>query len=126
MVYPHANSLLSLSAASTANQTGNKYVIIARDERDPIYAAVAITVSQSGGASSPTVSVIVESSADGTNWVELHKVDLSSTTTVTELEAADVVGPYVRARSVLGGGTLPSHTFDAKLLTSEPIGLIKA
>jgi len=124
MVYPHANTLLSVPTNTTANQTGTTFIVVARDEVDPIQAAVAITASQSDGASSPTVSVICETSADGVNWVEAHKVDLSSTTTATELEVVTILGPYVRARSVLGGGTRPNHNCKVSLLTTEPIQLL--
>lgn len=122
-----STSLLSFGSVSTS-QTGSAYLIKPddcdrTDDKDMTFKAVA-TYTQSGGSSSPTVGVSIETSVDGVNWIVAATFTGRTTDgSTTETVALTTLLPYVRAKTTLGGGGLPAHTATVKLVADGPFTL---
>ena len=123
MLFLFLRPLLALTEAASADQTGTTYRLTP-GESDGVSDAsqlfkAFIDVSQSGGATSPTVDVVVETSHDGQSWVPVaYATQLTGDSSGHELKELVALGPYVRAKSVLGGGTKPDHTVSVKLASN--------
>lgn len=91
------------SAARTANGTGG--TIVAGD-RDTLRLALAVTAASGG---TPSLTVTVEHSGDGTTW-STHSSFTAVTTTGTTRKVFGGVDRYVRATWTITG-TTPSFTF---------------
>jgi hypothetical protein len=119
-IFRHVQTLLQVSQATNLDQTGNTFVVVPSDfdraEDFQLGFRVFIDATQSGGVTAPTTSVQIETSHDGTSWVQaLPATQLNSDTTVNQFQSITALGPFVRARTVLGGGTKPNHTVTVKL-----------
>lgn len=93
-------------APDTAQQAG------AGSDDNQVYSFLA-SIRCNGGASSPVCNVIIEGSADKTLWFPLAQTaDVVANDTPVQLGASEVTGaripPYLRARTVPGGGTPPT------------------
>ena len=122
-LHRHTASLLTVSTATATEQTGSTYAVLPADgDGVADYSQsfrVFLSASQTGGATSPTTSVKVETSTDGTNWVEAAlSTQLTADGGVSEMKAITALGPLVRARTILGGGTKPSHTAKVVLVSN--------
>jgi hypothetical protein len=85
-------------------------------------------LTQSGGATSPTTRAKLQTSLDKTNWIDVV-VSTQLSADGAKFETLDSSGPavplltFVRAVTVLGGGTKPAHTVDVRLLSTAPYRL---
>ena len=127
-IYRHIATLLDVTTATDQAQTGSAYAVLPLDgdrQNDAQQGwRVFFDATQSGGATSPTTDVVLETSHDGTNWVQVAQAtQLTADGEVHEFAAVSALGPYVRASTVLGGGTPPSHTATVKLASSGPFRL---
>lgn len=123
-------TLLDVSEATATGQTGTSYTVVPADGDGVADSSQTFRVflfgSQSGGATTPTTVVKLETSPDGTTWVEAAtSTQLQADGNVGEFKSVTALGPYVRARSLLGGGTPPSHTAKVVLVSDAPFRLIK-
>ena len=123
MLFRFLRPLLVFTEAGDADQTGTTYKLTP-GESDPINDSaqlfkVFIDASQAGGATSPTVDVVIETSHDGQSWVPVASAtQLTADGSAHELKDLLALGPFVRARSVLAGGTKPDHTAVVKLASN--------
>jgi len=122
-LHRHNAALLTVSTAVATEQTGSTYAVLPADgDGVADYSQsfrVFLSASQTGGATSPTTSVKVETSTDGTNWVEAAtSTQLTADGGLSELKAITALGPLVRARTILGGDTKPSHTAKVVLVSN--------
>ena len=103
------------SAAETSSTTHGSLSAAAGES------SVLVTVAVTAGSGTPTMTVVVEGSPDGTNWFTLGVVGLSgysvgvgtapsNFTGAATSYGAFPIAPFVRTRSVIGGGT-PSLTY---------------
>ena len=128
-LYRHISTLLSQTEAANTAKTGSSFVIIA-DESDGVNDTqqsfkAFFDVTQSGGATSPTTDVHLQTSHDGTNWVNVvSATQLTADGAVHEFKDVSAIGPFVRAVSSLGGGTAPNHTVTVKLASNGPFRLL--
>jgi hypothetical protein len=93
-------------APDTAQQSG------AGSDDNQVYSFVA-SIQANGGASTPVCSVIFEGSCDKVTWFPLAQTaDVPANDVVAQLGGSETTGaripPYVRARTVPGGGTPPT------------------
>ena len=121
----------------TSNQdaTGSIYEVVPASE-DPTQDGdhgfqVYFSLSQSGGATSPTVQAKLQTSLDKTNWIDvvMSTVLNQDGPKVETKDAASAAVPlltYVRAVTVLAGGTKPNHNADVRLIASAPFRVRKA
>lgn len=108
---------LKASGAETESTTGT-----ARNTADnsgSLYVVVSVTAAT---GTTPTMTVVIEGSEDGTNWFTLGTVGAngyaagttatapSNFTAAATVRAAFPAMQYVRSRSVIGG-TTPSFTY---------------
>lgn len=129
-LFKNMATLLAVTTAVATDQTGNTYRIESsaedgvRDHEQDYQ--VYYYGSQSGGASSPTSQLVLQTSPDNENWY-----DVSESTELTadgsKAETKDVSGApllrYVRAKTTLGGGTKPNHTCEVRLVSNGPFRL---
>lgn len=126
-IYRHLQPLINVTTPTNQAQTGTTYLILpvegAADESEQEFRAF-IDASQSGGATSPTTDVFIQTSGNGTNWINVgNMTQLTSSTERHEFVAVAHLGPYVRVVSVLAGGTLPNHTVSVKLASDRSFRL---
>ena len=125
----HNFKILDDSTPNDGDVVGNEHTVIPSDLDDVGDADqqwhVFVTATQSGGATSPTTDVIVETSFDGgTTWAEVASAtQLAGDGGKPELIQLKALGPRLRATKKLGGGTKPNSTA-VVLLASN--GLFKA
>lgn len=84
---------------------------------------IAVDLTQSGGATAPTAELILEWSANGTDWIRFLSASTASGTPSMILSAdggSINVARYVRARLVVAGGTAPAVV--AKCLLGCSVG----
>jgi hypothetical protein len=115
----HSGKPKQITKASGAETASTTHPAV--DSSASANAVVTVTVTASGGTT-PTLTVVVEGSNDGTNWVALGTIGANGyvlgtpATPPTNLTgAATVVGVFpamqqTRTRSVVGG-TTPSFTY---------------
>jgi hypothetical protein len=127
-LFRNVQTVLSMSAASNQDQAGTAYRVVPNEgdqvlDHDQVF-QVFFDVTQSGGASSPTTDVSLETSHDGSSWFKLvGATQRTADGTTHEWKAATAVGPWVRATTALGGGTKPNHQVTVKLASSAPFKL---
>ena len=127
-VFKNMATLLAVTTAVATNQTGTTYRIesnaedgVKDHEQD---FQVFFYGNQSGGASSPTSQMVLQTSPDNVNWYTVAE-STEVTATGDLAETKDVDGApllkYVRAKTVLGGGTNPNHTCEVRLVSNGSI-----
>ena len=126
-IYRHIQPLINVTTPSNLAQTGTIYLILPMegigDESDQDFRAF-IDATQSGGASSPTTDVFIQTSGNGTNWINVANMTrLTATGEQHEFVSIGHLGPYIRVISVLAGGTLPNHTVTVKLASDRSFRL---
>lgn len=126
-LYRHLQTLLAVTTPTNQAQTGTGYLILPTesltDESEHDFRAF-FDASQTGGATSPTTDVYVQTSHDGINWINVgNMTQLTTTAERHEFISIGNLGPYVRAMSVLAGGTLPSHAATVRLASDRPFRL---
>ena len=132
-LYKNMAVLLRVATAVSDDQVGDTYRVETSSEdgvhdHDQDY-QFYFKATQSGGASSPTSQIKVQTSPDGENWVDLvesteltaegTKVETKSTTTLPLLK-------FVRAITSLGGGTKPHLACEVRLVSTAPFRARKA
>ncbi len=127
-VYRHLVTLLDVTTGTDKAQTGGTYAVLPLDGDRQSDAQqgwrVFFDATQSGGATSPTTDVVLETSHDGTNWVQAVKAtQLTQDGEIHEFATVIALGPYVRAITAVGGGTAPTHTATVKLASNGPFRL---
>ena len=73
---------------------------------------LVLHLTQSGGASSPTSQILIQTSPDKDAWIDVAE-GTQLTADGTKDEIKDPTLPllrYVRAKTVVGGGTAPTHS----------------
>ena len=129
-LYKHMATLLAVTTAVATSQTGHTYRIetsnedgVKDHEQDfQIY----FYGSQSGGASSPTSQLKIQTSPDNVNWVDnVESTQLTATGDMAENKSHATLPlmRYIRAVTTLGGGTNPDHTCEVRLLSTGPFRL---
>ena len=130
ILHRHHKTLLAISTEVNTDQTGDTKEILpahgdsANDTAQGFQ--VHFLLGQTGGATSPTSILKLQTSVNGTNWVDV----VSSTQLTTDgvlTETKDISSPllkYVRVVSELGGGTKPSHSGSASLVSNAGFKLV--
>ncbi len=125
----HTTLILDDSTPNDGNVTSNEFTVVPSDiddinDADQKWHAL-ISATQSGGVTSPTTDVVVETSFDGgTTWFEVATAtQLTGDGGKPELVELKALGPRIRASKKLAGGTKPNSTA-VVLLASN--GLFKA
>lgn len=115
-VFNYSQQLYNVSA-KTASENGEVYEIKPVRHTDIDQSELELkawcVVTTTGGASSPTADLVIETSADAVNWYTWDSItQITTATTSTQfLSTTDkVFFRYVRARLALGGGTAPTTT----------------
>ena len=121
----HMATLLAITAAVATEQTGHTFRIETnaedgvRDHEQEFQ--VYFYGNQTGGASSPTSQILLQTSPDNTIWYDVVQ-STELTATGEKAETRDVGGApllkFVRAKTALGGGTAPSHTCEVRLVSN--------
>lgn len=129
-IFNNIATLLDVSQATNQSQSGNTYLLL------PVSGDGVPTTAQSlrvffdatlaGGATSPTVDVRLQTSHDKVSWINaVSMTQLTAAIPRHEFVAVAALGPYVRAISELGGGTLPNHTVKVVLASNGGFTLRK-
>ena len=123
--YKNMATLLAVSTAVATDQTGTTYRIetnsedgIPDTEQDFQFYFYG---SQSGGASSPTSQLKIQTSPDNENWadlVESTQLTADGDLAETKSHATLPLLKFVRAVTVLGGGTNPNHTCEVRIVSN--------
>ena len=123
--YKNMATLLAVSTAVATDQTGTTYRIetnsedgIPDTEQDFQFYFYG---SQSGGASSPTSQIKIQTSPDNENWadlVESTQLTADGDLAETKSHATLPLLKFVRAVTVLGGGTNPNHTCEVRIVSN--------
>ena len=123
--YKNMATLLAVSTAVATDQTGTTYRIetnnedgIPDTEQDFQFYFYG---SQSGGASSPTSQLKIQTSPDNENWadlVESTQLTADGDLAETKSHATLPLLKFVRAVTVLGGGTKPNHTCEVRIVSN--------
>ena len=124
-LYKNMATLLAVTTAVATDQTGSTYRVetssedgIPDTEQDFQFYLYG---SQSGGASSPTSQITVQTSPDNVHWADLiESTELTADGDLAELRthATLPVLRFVRAVTTLGGGTNPNHTCEVRLVSN--------
>jgi len=127
-IYRHVATLLEVTTGTDQAQTGSSYAVLPVDGDRMTDAQqgwrVFFDATQSGGATSPTTDVLLETSHDGTNWVEITRAtQLTADGETHNFAVVSALGPYVRASTLVAGGTAPTHTATVKLASNGPFRL---
>ena len=127
-LFRNLQTLFAMSEAKSTAQTGTGYRVVANQGDDTsdtsqLFRAF-ISATQSGGVTSPTTDVNVETSWDGTSWFKVaNSTQLTADGTTHEWKEIAALGPWVRATTTLGGATKPSHLVVVKLVSTAPFKL---
>ena len=123
--YKTMATLLAVSTAVATDQTGTTSRIetnsedgIPDTEQDFQFYFYG---SQSGGASSPTSQIKIQTSPDNENWadlVESTQITADGDLAETKSHATLPLLKFVRAVTVLGGGTNPNHTCEVRIVSN--------
>jgi hypothetical protein len=127
-LFRNIQTLLAMAEAKTQNQASPAYRVVASpaDETTDTNQLfrVFFSVTQTGGVTSPTTDVNLETSWDGSSWIKvIGSTQLTADGTTHEWKEAAAIGPWVRATTSLGGATKPSHLVTVKLASSAPFKL---
>lgn len=129
-IFNNVATLLDQSQATNVAKTGDIYLLL------PVSGDSVPTTAQSlrvffdatlaGGATSPTVDVRLQTSHDKVSWISaVSMTQLTAAIPRHEFVAVAALGPYVRAVTELGGGTLPNHTAKVVLASNGGFSLRK-
>lgn len=130
MLHRHHIVLMSFDTPQNSDQTGPVH-LLRTNEQDGLSDAsqewgLMVDVEQSNGASSPTISVKLQGSMNGSSWVDLGTaVNTSTTERKVTWQKLSYVLSHVRAITVLGGGTKPDCKLKV-LLTSNGAFIAKS
>lgn len=130
MLYRHHADLLDQSTDTNQGVVGNTYRVQPIDadhvkDTEQEY-RVLLFAQQTGGATSPTTDVRLETSVDKARWVNVAAAtQLTQDGSVTEIKSPTALGPFVRAVTQLGGGTKPNHKAKVTLLSNAPFKVVK-
>ena len=123
-------TLLAVTTAVATDQTGNTYRIetaaedgVKDHEQEFQFYFYG---NQSGGASSPTSQIKIQTSPDNINWVDnVESTQLTATGDKAETKGHATLPllRYVRAVTTLGGGTNPNHTCEVRIISNGPFRL---
>ena len=124
MYLRHSSKILDDSTPSDSDAVSNVHTLVPSDidglgdGSQKWYAFIVAT--QSGGATSPTTDVIVETSFDaGTSWATVATgTQLTGDGNKTELVELTALGSYLRVSKKLGGGTKPSSSAVVRLASN--------
>ena len=118
-------TLLAVTTAVATDQTGNTYRIetaaedgVKDHEQEFQFYFYG---NQSGGASSPTSQIKIQTSPDNENWadlVESTQLTADGDLAETKSHATLPLLKFVRAVTVLGGGTKPNHTCEVRIVSN--------
>jgi len=131
-LYKNAATLLLVATAVATDSVGETFRVETSGEDDlsdheQDYLIYLYTVQQ-GGADRPTSRVRVQTSPNGEDWVDLvESTKLTSDGVKVETRAGTGTPllKYVRAITVLGGGTNPDHRCDVRIVSTAPFRLRK-
>ena len=132
-LYKNMAVLLLVSTAVNTDQTGDTYRVETSGEdgvldHDQDY-QFYFRSTQSGGASSPTSQIKIQTSPDGDNWVDLvESTELTADGTKVETKSSATLPllKFVRAITSLGGGTKPHQTCEVRIVSTAPFRARKA
>lgn len=112
-MYPNALLLLALGAGVTVATTGTAYRVTLPTSFQGTAPTFRLfgSITQAGGATSPTGKVYFETSMDGTTWHSQELTDFATDASETITKDVDVrVMSYARVKVVPAGGTAPTLT----------------
>lgn len=122
-LYNRTHTLLQIGTATDTDQTSHIFAIVPQNAGEYSF-RVFVDLEQSGGEGTPTSEVRVETSHDGNGWIPvITPVSLNEAGEAHEFEKIEALGPLVRARTVLGGTTKPSHTATVKLVANADFAM---
>lgn len=86
-----------------------------------------ILLEINGGNSSPEATVHIETSFDGTHWTSAAEPVVGNATNQNQCTLVEIptLGPMVRARVAVAGGTPPTYTCQVQLCCNHPLRLMK-
>ncbi len=123
-VYKFKKPLLTVTVAVNTAQEGDAKVMLEGAEEGELAFKVWFDLTQAGGATSPTMKAVLQTSHDGTKWADVvESTQLTADGALSEWKPVADLGPYVRAVTVLGGATLPDHTAAVYLMSHNPFKL---
>jgi len=112
-LFHRIQTVLQVSSSINADQTGRAFAVIPAAS-DLMFRAF-VDLEQTGGTGSPSTRLHLETSYDG-HWIDvIEPIELTGSASVHRLVEVPYLGPLVRARTVLGGSTKPTHTAIVKL-----------
>lgn len=117
-------TLVSQTVAASADVTGTTY----RPKFGSDVAANSATMNvvfnlTITGGTSPTLDAKLQSSVDGTNWVDVASMTQLTSGSRNERVALGWLGPYVRGIVDAGGTAAPNWTGTVTLLMDVPFSL---
>jgi hypothetical protein len=127
-LFRNTRTLLTLSEASAEAAVSAKQRVIPTDgdtvaDHQQLW-RVFFDATQEGGADAQTTDVMLETSHDGESWIKVaSSTQLTADGSTHDLKEITALGPWVRARTELGGGTPPSHTAKVVLASTSPFRL---
>jgi len=128
-IYRHVKTLLLVSDDLDESQTGNTYTVLPSDgdntsDRSQQW-RVFFDLYQDGGSTSPTTDATLQTSHNGVDWIiAAQATQLTADGEIHEFKDVEALGPYVRAVTVLGGSTTPSHNAVVKLASNGSFRLL--
>ncbi len=128
-LYRHVKTLLHVSDDLAESQTGKTYSVLPSDgdstsDRSQQW-RVFFDVYQDGGSTSPTTDVYLQTSHNGADWITAaQSTQLTADGEIHEFKEVESLGPQVRAVTMLGGSTAPSHNAVVKLASNGPFRLL--
>ena len=125
MFAPNYATIASQTGVNASTWTGPTKTLSFADASQFGSAGVVLLwkLTQTGGATSPTCTLYVDLSADGTNWYrqQIPGASTDATETVQGIQTIDVLTRYARVVLVLTGGTLPTIDVLAQIASAQSI-----
>lgn len=121
----NSSELMLVAEVASVGQTGHAHSLApalnqVSDSDITFYAWCHINMI--GGATSPSVTVHMETSINGTHWsAACAPIVFDAAGDVSKLAPIDTLCGYVRVRTVLAGGTPPTYTGNVSIVASHPI-----
>ncbi len=118
-------AVVSQTSAASADVTGTTYrpKFGSDDDANDATMNVIFNFTTTGGTS-PTLDAKLQSSVDGTNWVDVASMtQLTGAGSRNERVALAWCGPYVRGIVDAGGTASPNWTGSVNLLMDRPFSL---
>jgi len=127
MFYPVPKTLQTITAVAVSTN-GTAYIPVPKEDAE----SNAITkvralfyLDQSGGSSSPTSKLKIQTSVDAVYWADVvESSTLTTTDSLCEESPEIAIGPYVRSALVLSGGVAPTCTGYVCLICTAPLDLV--